>query len=648
MQRGKGFKEEELSIQAVRSIHALSRQVRADVLKMTQLAGDVPVGASLSVVEMLATLLSFAEIDPADPDNVKRDRIIVSHDHAAAPFYATLGRLDFFDLDDAVCLFRKAGSIFEGHTERSVPGVAWNCGNPGQGLAAACGLALAARWNGQRPNLYVVMSDEEQQRGEVTEARRFAKKYRLNNITVLIDANNVQSTGKTSEVMPQNLKYEYIADGWDVIEINGHDPVEIYQAVRRASQIQSTPVLVLANTIMGHGVSFIENQPEFYARSLKEAEYEEAMREVGEEGNLSEARDYRTAFGDFDFEFGAEEAAPPALESGSPITYKAKVRTDNLTAFAAALTDIADRNRTKEYSPIALFDCGTAQAMRLVSFAQKHHDRFLQCGLGVHAAATAAAAMSTENVLAVLAGMGVQDLTEVYNQLRMADINRANLKVVATHVGLAAAGEGKALHGLDFIGLAANLFHFRLIVPADPNQTDRAVRFMATQPGNWILALGAGETPVITGPNNRPLYGDSYRFAYGKADEVRSGEGGVILAVGQILPQAIEAWAILDREGTAPALYHVPCPLTLDSGDEDPALLKEIRKGRVITIEEHNVRTGLGARVANVIARRGISSRLLTLGADRYGLSGDIDDIHRFYGLDVESLVTQIRKFLKR
>ncbi len=648
MQRGKGFKEEELSLQSVRQIHALAKQLRSDVLRMTQLAGDIPAGAAMSATELVATLMTSAEIETADPDNLKRDRIVVSHEYATPLYYAALGRLDFIDLDDAICLFRKAGSIFEGRPERWVPGVAWNCGNPGQGLSAACGLALAARWHGYRPNVFVLMSDEEQQRGDVTEARRLAKKYRLNNITVLIDANNVQMSGKTSEVMPQNLKYEYIADGWDVIEINGHDPAEIYQAVRRATQIQSTPVLVLANTAMGHGVSFMENQAEYYSRALNDVEYREAMQELGETDDLSDARDYRIAFGDFDIEVGTEEAAVAAIVAGDPVTYNAKTRLDNMSALAQALSDVADLNRTREQSSVAVFDCVHAHTAKLMSFAQKHHDRYLQCGQGLHAAATAAAAMSGEGLLALLTGMGVYDIAEVYNQLRLADINRAGLKIVATHVGLSAAGEGKAFHQLDYIGLIANLFGFHLIVPADPNQTDRAFRFMAAQPGNWVMALGAGETPVITGTNGRPLFAGSYRFEYGKIEEVRGGEGGVILATGQILPIAIEAWSILNREGAAPSLYHVPCPLTVDRAEEDPVLLRELRKGRVVTLEEHNVATGLGSRVSNVIARRGISCRLLTLGADRYALSGDIEELHRLMGLDVESIVAQCRKFLKR
>lgn len=646
MQLAKGFKDEEMTPQAVRAIRKLSRQVRGDVLKMTRLAGGGAVGGALSVVETLVTIAVAADLDPLDPENPKRDRLVVSHEHAAPTYYATLGRMDFFDLDDAVCLFKRAGSIFEGRPDRSVPGVEWCCGLPGHGLSAACGLSLAARWKGYKPNIFVVMSDEEQQCGQVAEARRFAKKYRLNNITAIIDANNVQTAGKTTEVMPQNLKYEYIADGWDVIEINGHDPAEIYQAVRRASQIQSTPVLVLANTTMGHGVSFIENQAEFYFRGINEAEYDEAMKELGEPADLAEAYEYRSTFGDFDFEVEQEKPRHLELSTGKPHTYGVKERLSNLKAFGAALGDIGAHAKAND-QPMVVFDCAHAQNLELSPFTSKFHDKFIQAGLGNHAATTVAASMSADGISVVLADFGVQALAEVYNQLRLADINRANLKVIATRIGLDAGVEGKAMHCVDYMGLAANLFGFKLLLPADPNQTDRALRFMMSQPGNWIFGIGGTETPVITDTAGKPLFGGDYSFQYGAVNIVRPGESGVIVTSGPMLPKAIEAWSILNKDGHPPMLLNAPCPLAIDV-NESPELLKALRLGRVITYEDHNTRTGLGSRVAAVIARRGISCRLLTLGVERYALSGTPEDLYKWMGLDVETFVEQARKFLKR
>lgn len=647
MQIAKGFKEEELSPEEVRHLRNLSRLVRGDALRMTHLAGGGRLGGCLSSADLFVTLLASVNLSPEMADSPKRDRVVVSHGHTAAAYYAALGRFDFFDLDDAVSLFRKAGSIFEGNVERTVPGVEWTTGCAGQGLAAACGFALAARLKGLKPNLFVVMSDGEQQKGQVAEARRLAKKYRLNGITVLVDANNAQAVGRTADIMPQNVKYEYIADGWDVIEINGHDHNDIYKALRRAIQIQSAPVLVLAHTVPGHGVSFLENQPEYHSRALTAEEYGEAIRELRAEGDLAEARDYRSAFGDFDLDVSDEPSGWPLPEVGEPVTYGPDARLETRAAVGRALAEVADHNRGGDRCPMAVVDCGQAGTVRTVEFAQKNRAGFFQFGLQEHASAVVAGAMSIEGVLTVWADLGVFGLAEAYNQLRMNDINRTHLKIVATHLGLDAGGEGKSHQCVDYMGLVNGLFGFRALFPADPNHADRALRYMVRQPGNWLLGLGQSPAPIILDEEGKPFFGGSYEVEYGRIDVLRRGDHGVLLTTGQMLGRALEAWERLREEGLEPTVLHAACPKAIEDS-EDPQLLQALRKGRVVTYEDHNVHTGLGAQVATFIAKRGISCRLLKIGVERYGYSGEPDEVYRGLGLGVDRLVERAKKFLKR
>jgi transketolase len=648
MQIAKGFKEEELSPEEVRHLRNTSRLVRGDVLRMTRLAEGGHPGGSLSSTDIFVTLLASASLSPDSPENSRRDRILVSHGHTAPAFYAALGRFDFFDLDDAIGLFRKAGSIFDGHLNRTVPGVEWTAGNAGQGLSVACGFALAGRLKGIKANVFLVMSDGEQQKGQVAEARRFAKKYRLNNITVIVDANNTQFAGRTLDIMPQNIKYEYIADGWDVIEINGHDHNDIYKAMRRAIQIQSAPVLILAHTVIGEGVSFMENQPEYHGRALTEEEYLEAMRELRIDPDLSEASDYRNAFSDFDLDIAEEQLEScPIPDVGEPFTYSPGELIETRTAFGKALADLGERNKGNEECPIAVIDCDLAGSVRTDEFAQKNRGAFFQFGVQEHAAAATAGALSTEGVLTIWAAYGAFGIDEVYNQLRMNDLNRTQLKIVATHLGLDVGSEGRGQQCVDFLGLASNLFGFRAVFPADANQTDRAFRHIVRQPGNWLLGLGRSGAPVIAALDGKPFFAGDYAFEYGKVDLLRPGEHGVIISTGQMLGRALEAWEILRGEGLEPSILHVSCPKTLEESD-DPVLLQHLRKGRVVTYEDHNVHTGLGSRVANYISKRGISCRLLKMGVDRYGTSGAPDDVYRLMGLSAEQLVERARKFLKR
>lgn len=646
MQIPKGFKEEELSVEQIRHLQNLSRLVRGDVLRMIRLAGSGHPGGSLSSVDLYVTLLASVNVIPSQPEDPKRDRIVVSHGHTAPSFYAGLGRFDFFDLDDAVGLFRKAGSVFEANLDRTVPGVEWTSGNLGLGLSVACGFALAGRLKGLKYNVFVVLSDAEQQKGQMAEARRFTKKYRLNNITAIVDANGMQAVGRTAEVMPQSIKYEYIADGWDVIEINGHDHNEIYKALRRATQIQSAPVLILADTILGSGVSFMENNPEYHSKALTDLEYEEAMRELRLDSDFTEPADYRAAFGDFDLDIGSESSNVPVPDVGVPVSYAPGEAVSSIEAFGRALADIGQLNRGRLDCPIAVVDCDHGSAAGTMGFARENRESYFEFGVQDHAAATTAGALSMDGVVTVWAGQGVFALDEVYNQFRMNDINGTNTKVVITHLGLDAGEEGKAVQCVDYIGLADNLFGVKLVLPADSNHADRVFRHMLRQPGNWLMGLGRS-SDVVTDLDGNPFFAGNYEFDYGRIDLVRPGEHGVLLTTGHMLGRAIAAWEALRESGTEPSVLHVTSPKALEFS-EAPVLLQCLRKGRAITYEDHNVETGLGSRVANYIASRGISCRLLKLGIEHYGVSGVPEEAYRKTGLDVETVVSRAIKFLKR
>ncbi len=642
----KGFKEEELAAEQIRHLRNLSRAARADVLKMARLAGRPRIGGSLSSVDIFVTVLGAGNFRAGQPDDPKRDRLVLGHAHTAPALYAALGRFDFFDLDDAIALFQKAGSVFEAAPDRTVPGVEWTAGGLGMSLSAACGFALGTRIRGIKGNVFVVMSDGEQNKGQVAEARRFAKRARLNNITAIVDFNTPQSGVRAVELSAQNLKHEYIADGWDVIEIPGHDHGELYKALRRAIQIQSAPVLVLAHTTMGSGVSFLEQNLEYQERPLTEVEYDEAIRELRGDGDLAEAEDYRNAFGEFDLDIEEEREETPVPQTGTPATYPASKPMDPRAAAGEALADVGRRNRGDGATAIAVVDAGANPALT-AGFARENRENYVPFGVQDHAAATAAGALSLEGVVTVFAGSAMFGLDATYHQLRVDDINRTHLKVVLTDLGLDAGPDGKGNQCTDFVGLADNLYGFRSVFPADANQADRALRYVLGQPGNWLVGIGGGQGQVVSDEKGKPFFAGSYEFRYGGVDLVRPGDHGVIVTTGPMLTLALQAWKVLKAEGMAPSILHVACPKTLDDCS-DPVLLQCLRKGRVISYEEHNLQTGLGSRLANCIALRGVSCRLLKVGADRYGSSGTSEEVRRRLGLDVDTLVQKALKFLKR
>ena len=298
----KGFKDTTIDQAEIKRLSEIARNARGDILTMTTLAGSGHPGGSMSSIDMYTVLMQHARIDPAKPHETGRDRIVVSHGHTSPGVYAALARSGFFAVDDAITGFRHPATMFEGHIERTVPGVEWSSGNLGQGLSAGCAFALSARIHNTDAQTFVVMGDGEQQKGQITEARRFAAKYKLGNLTVLIDKNNLQISGSTSDVMPQHIKENFVSDGWQVLEINGHDLQQIWDALQTAMQDETRPTAIIAETVMGKGVSFMENIEKYHGVALTPEQLEAAMKELGLEMRL----DY----------YRAARAALPALPPG--------------------------------------------------------------------------------------------------------------------------------------------------------------------------------------------------------------------------------------------------------------------------------------------------------------------------------------------
>lgn len=634
------FSKEILTQEEIKHLERLGVICRGDIIKMTTLAKQGHPGGSMSSIDIYITLYSFANVNPKDPYNPSRDRIVISHGHTSPGVYSVLGRFGFVDIDKAIAHFRQAGSIFEGHIERIVPGVEWTTGNLGQGLSAGCGFAIAGKVRGLDFHTFVVMGDGEQQKGQLSEARRFAVKYELP-ITAIIDNNRLQISGTNKSVMPQDIKANYLSDGWEVLEIDGHNYQEIYQAIRYSIR-KKRPVAIIARTVMGKGVSFMENKEVYHGRALNMEEYKKAIEELGLEDDIERYKDLRNSF-------KIEKHNIPPMEkididTGTPFVYKPEDKKDNRSAFGNALKDLGERNNDGKHTPIIVFDCDLASSVKTDGFAKSCPNHFFQVGIQEHNTATIAGASSTQGVISFFADFGVFGVDETYNQHRLNSINYTNLKLVTTHCGLDVGSDGKTHQCIDYLGVIRNLFDFKVIIPADPNQTDHATRYIAKESGNFLLVMGRSVIPVITDESGRPFYNENYRFEYGKADLLRDGDDGAIITMGTMVYRAIKAWEILKSRGISVKVINISCPLALDR-----ELLKEASKtGLIITYEDHNVNTGLGSIVAEAIAEEGLTVRLKKLGVTYYGASGESEELFKMYGLDSESLANTIEEEIKK
>ncbi|MHB0878406.1 MAG: transketolase [Anaerolineae bacterium] len=260
-----------------------ARQLRCDVVQMVHDAGSGHPGGSLSAAEIIAALyFEHLRIDPGKPDWPERDRFLLSKGHAAPVLYAALAHRGFFPVEE-LCTLRQLGSRLQGHPDRlKTPGVEMTSGALGHGIAIGAGLALAARRTGASWRTYVLLGDGEMQAGVAWEGLLIAAKYRLSNLTAIVDQNDVQLDGPVHEILPMEpMVDKWRAFNWAVIEIDGHNVRQILEALDEAAHIHDRPTVIIAHTTKGKGCSFMEGQSKWHGRAPNDTELACALEELG-------------------------------------------------------------------------------------------------------------------------------------------------------------------------------------------------------------------------------------------------------------------------------------------------------------------------------------------------------------------------------
>lgn len=263
-------------------LEQIAKTLRRHIISMIAKAGSGHPGGSLSAVEIL-TVLFFKVMrhDPANPQWAERDRFVLSKGHAAPTLYAALAESGYFPVAELDTL-RKLGSRLQGHTDRTAtPGVEMSAGSLGQGLSFAIGMALAARLDSKSYRVYVLLGDGECDEGQVWEAAMSAAHFKVDNLTAIVDHNKIQLDGWNREIMNlEPLGEKWRSFGWHVIEVDGHSFDQLLAALDEAILVKGKPTVIIAHTIKGKGVSFMENNVEFHGRAPTPEETQRALREL--------------------------------------------------------------------------------------------------------------------------------------------------------------------------------------------------------------------------------------------------------------------------------------------------------------------------------------------------------------------------------
>lgn len=642
-------KQAELNEEQLEKLQEMWTDCAGRILLSTTLASSGHPGGSLSSLHTLLTLYAVINHDPKNPRKAGCDRVVESIGHISPGVYSVLAEYGYFDGDDFVSEFRRAGSAWSGHVEQLVPGVAWNTGNLGQGLSVASGIALAESLKKSGAKTFCLMGDGEQQKGQVSEARRFASRFGQKDLIGIVDRNHLQICGSTEDVMRVRVREEYVAAGWNVIYVaDGNDFQQVYKGLRRAMLHEDIdagrPTVIVMRTVMGKGVSFMENLAKYHGSPLSEQDAEKAMEELGvDPGIVAEAASRRSAHSVVPADHARVRVAYPEIDPGQPILYDAETKTDCRSAYGNALKSLAETNNIGNADKIAGFSCDLEGSVKMGGFKAVSPGLFYETGIQEHHAATCAGAMSREGVVTFFSTFGVFAACETYNQHRLNDQNLTNIKVVATHVGLDVGEDGPTHQCIDHISLFDNLFGFSVFMPADPNQTDRVIRYIASAPGNFFVGMGRSKMNMVLDSEGNPFFGSDYRFEPGKADWIKRGGDCTFLTYGAVVPNVIEASDKLLAKGLKAGVLNMA---SIKPIDED-AILEAAKIGPIITVEDHSVNTGIGAMTARTLMRAGVCTPMKMIGVTAYGASGKPADLYAMQGLDAGGICQSVNEFLK-
>ena len=634
----------ELTTDEIATLAEMRTRCAKRILLCTSLAASGHPGGSLSTLDMLLVTYGAMNHKADDSQWQGRDRVVMSIGHVSPGVYAVLAENGYFTEADMLEGFRRAGSGFPGHVERIVPGVEWDGGNLGQGLSTAVGMAQAFKMKGTDQKVICYMGDGEQQKGQIAEAMRYANKYNLDNLIVIVDRNNLQICGTTAEVMDIDICGMFEVSGWNVVKTDGHDVNAFYKTLRDAytGQVAKSgkPTMIEAKTVMAKGISFMENKSKSHGSPLNPEDLAKAMAELGVENEF----DKWTALRKEPVKTNTRlenTVRYPTIKPGTPITYDGK--TDCRSAYGNALHSLAVENNVDGVIKIAGISCDLEGSVKMGDFHKHSPSAYFETGIQEHHAASMGSAISREEIACFFSTFGVFAVSEVYNQNRIADINETNFKVVATHCGLDVGEDGPTHQGIDYIGLMRNYFRFNVYLPSDQDQTDRMIRVATVQSGNVFVGMGRSKMEMVQAEDGTPFFGGEYTFTPGKGDWVRKGDAGTIITCGAVTPNVMEAQAILKGQGVDISVLVMGSIIPVD----EQAILEAAKMGPVLTVEDHHVDTGLGAIVATVMSDNGVATSFKRLGVTRYGASGKPADLYASQGLDGASIAGSFQAICK-
>jgi transketolase len=591
----------------------MAQKLRRHSLAMTAEAGSGHPTSCMSAAEIMAALF-FDELrfDPGDPSCTDADVFVLSKGHAAPILWAALKESGA--IQDDLMTLRQLTSVLEGHPTPRCPWVRVATGSLGQGLSAAAGMALARKRDGSRGRVYALLGDGEAAEGSVWEAAQLSSFERLDNLCAIVDVNRLGQSGPTMYQHDAGV-YEarFKAFGWDACVIDGHAMGQVRAALARARATSVKPFAIVARTLKGKGVSFLEDKEGWHGKPVKKGE--ELERAIAE-------------LGDTEIALGVEPRRYPAPTQYMPVepevrpAYALGQSLATREAYGSALATLG-----KLCPQIVAIDGDTKNSTFAERFKEVAPERFVEGFIAEQNMLGVALGLASEGKIPFVSSFACF-LTRAYDQIRMASHSRPHhLVLVGSHAGVSIGEDGPSQMALEDLAMMRAITGASVLYPCDAVSAERLVETAARTRGIVYLRLSRPKTPV--------LYANDEGFPLGGSKTLRaSGADAVTLvAAGVTLHEALAAHERLAKQGVAARVIDLYSVKPVDT----ETLRKAARETRgIVTVEDHSVCGGLGEAVASAVS--GLAS-VVTLGVRELPRSGRPAELLRVHGIDAEAIV---------
>jgi len=631
-------------------------------------AGSGHSGGTLSIMDIAAALyLKIANHDPVHPDWDGRDRIIWSAGHKAPALYVALGFSGYYEKEE-VALLRKLMSPFQGHPHRlKLPGVEVSSGSLGQGLSIAVGNALAAKLDKKDYTVFCIMGDGEQQEGQIWEAAMEAAHFGLENLVGIIDVNRLQIDGKVEDVMAvEPLADKYSSFGWNVLNLNGHDMDAIINALTIAKTSRNgKPTILLADTVKGKGVSFMENVAGWHGKTPNREELDKALAELGVADKVPVADMFRRA-ADYQAEVDRKLAAKtPSFAHEYWWNTRAEMMVKmepTRKGFGQALQEGGSDERVV---CLGLDISGSITISEFYAHNPERKDRWLSMGIAEQSATAAAVGLAKEGKLPVFGTYATFAAARNLDQIRVSiGYGNFNVLIAGAHGGVSVGPDGATHQALEDLFAMMGMPNMNVVVPCDSVETRKATKHLLFDvSGPKYIRFAREATPVVTKENTpfefgkanvirfrgeQPNFIDAFEHCL-ESDYKNEHEDLTIIACGPMVPEAMRAAWLLNKEyGYEARILNLH---TLKPIDRRAIVRAALDTGVVVTAEEHQI-GALGWRVAGLILEdpQFYSHPVVTgyIGVkDRFGDSGAPWELVKEFEVAAEHIAQKAGELMK-